>query len=116
MQCFDAISREHLSGIVTLAPQSKPPKSATALEAVLELYSLRVRYSATIDPVPSPIKPDRPLQNLPFEAQGKPGGNLLRSSSKKLKMKLTLFAAAACSVPGAFNTAKRLPSGYRSKL
>jgi hypothetical protein len=45
-----------------------------------------------------------------------PGGSLRRSSSKKLKMKLTLFTAAFCSAPGAFNTAKRLPSGCRSKL
>src|ERR1700675_1524648 len=45
-----------------------------------------------------------------------PGGSLRRSSSKKLKMKLTLFTAAVCSVPGAFSTAKRLPSGCRSKL
>src|ERR1700676_4007699 len=28
-----------------------------------------------------------------------PGEDLLRSSSKKLKMKLTLFTAASCSVP-----------------
>src|SRR6266852_5435186 len=52
-------------------------------------------------------------QGEPFEAQGEPGGNLRRSSSKKLKMKLTLFTAGACSVP-AFSTAKRFPSGCRS--
>src|SRR6266849_4124661 len=45
-----------------------------------------------------------------------PCGKLRRSSSKKLKMKLTLFTAAVCSVTGAFNTAKRLPSGCRPKL
>src|SRR3989304_2640335 len=45
-----------------------------------------------------------------------PGGSLRRSSSKKLKMKLTLFTAAVSSAPGAFNTAKRLPSGCKSKL
>jgi hypothetical protein len=45
-----------------------------------------------------------------------PTGTLRRTSSKKLKMKLTLFTAAVCSVPGAFNTAMRLPSGCRSKL
>lgn len=28
-----------------------------------------------------------------------PGGSLRRSSSKKLKIKLTLFTAAVCSVP-----------------
>src|SRR5216684_207468 len=54
-------------------------------------------------------------QFLPFTTQCEPGGNLRRSSSKKLKMKLTLFTAEFCSVPEVFSTAKRLPSGCRSK-
>src|ERR1700730_1459927 len=44
------------------------------------------------------------------------GGSLRRSSSKKLKMKLSLFSAGLRSVSGAFSTAKRLPSGCKSKL
>jgi hypothetical protein len=43
-------------------------------------------------------------------------GSLRRSSSKKLKMQLTLLTAGICSVPGTFSTAKRLPSGCKSKL
>ena len=53
---------------------------------------------------------------MPIMAVHFPGGTLRLISSKKLKMKLTLFTAAAGSVPGAFNTAKRLPSGCSVKV
>src|SRR5215469_2264439 len=44
-------------------------------------------------------------------------GNFRRSTSKKSKIKLTLlFGLGWLSVPGAFSTAKRLPSGCTSKL
>src|SRR5215469_15779523 len=43
--------------------------------------------------------------------------NFRRSTSKKLKIKLTLlFGPDWLSVSGAFSTAKRLPSGCTSKL
>src|SRR5215469_1776652 len=44
-------------------------------------------------------------------------GNFRRSTSKKLKIKLTLlFGPDWLSESGAFSTAKRLPSGCTSKL
>src|ERR1700682_1889310 len=46
-----------------------------------------------------------------------PGGTLRRSSSKKSRMKLTLLTGEVSPVEaGAFNTAKRLPSGCTSKF
>ena len=54
------------------------------------------------------------LMPRPLEAQGRqffPVGTLRRSSSKKLKMNVTLCAVAVSPAPGAFSTAKRLPSG-----
>src|SRR5882762_4420857 len=45
-----------------------------------------------------------------------PGGTLLRSSSKKLKMKQTLLTALASPATESFSTAKRLPSGCTSKF
>src|SRR6266478_8105314 len=40
-----------------------------------------------------------------------PVGTLRRSSSKKLKINVTLFTSVPSPGPGVFTTAKRLPSG-----
>src|ERR1700730_3625458 len=45
-----------------------------------------------------------------------PAGTLRRSSSTKLKKKVTLLTGAFSTPLGAFNTTSRLPSGCKSKV
>jgi hypothetical protein len=91
------------------------PGNAILLNGVLQTANLEIGVPGFQPQVPTSTSEFR----LRWKQKGRqflPDGSLRRSSSKKLKMKLTLFTAAVCSVPGAFNTAKRLPSGCRSKL